>query len=139
MIRVGLLGEDPNDTSSVKNLLEKKYKNKVVFVPILKRIKGFQLDNPKVQNALPIEFNSKKCHFAILIRDLDGFASQANKVKIRSDWFSELNGLIKNKGIFLLNIWELEALIFADIENFNINFKLKYKFTGNPSFIRLLA
>lgn len=51
MIKVGLVGEDPNDTLSIKNLLEKRYKAKVQFYQLAKRIKGFQLDNPKIKKA----------------------------------------------------------------------------------------
>ena len=52
MIKIGLVGEDPNDTDSIKNLLEKKYKKRVQFITLLKRINGYQLDNNKVKNSL---------------------------------------------------------------------------------------
>jgi len=65
MIRVGLVGEDPNDTSSIINLLQQKYKGKAQFYPLAKGIKGHQLDNPKIKKSLPIEFASKKCKFII--------------------------------------------------------------------------
>lgn len=32
----------------------------------------------------------------------------------------------------LLNIWELEALIFADIDTFNKRYKVSHSFKGDP-------
>jgi hypothetical protein len=46
----------------------------------------------------------------------------------------ELDATINNKGLLLLNIWELEALIFADITTFNKLYNTTYKFSGDQSF-----
>lgn len=132
MIRVGLIGEDPNDTSAIKNLLEKRYKKKFQFVPLVRRIKGSQLDGSKIRSALPIEFADNKCKFVIYIRDLDGFKSESSKVKVKTSWFNTLDSTIKNKGILLLNIWELEALILGDIETFNKIYKTNHRFKKDP-------
>jgi len=136
MIRVGLVGEDPNDTSSIKNLLEKRYKGKVHFQPLVKGIKGFQLDNPKIKRSLPIEFENHECKFVLYVRDLDAFESQADKVKAKLQWFKELDAAVNGDGILLLNIWELEALIFGDINAFNEIYKLKHQFKGDPMHIK---
>jgi hypothetical protein len=132
MKRIGLLGEDPNDTTSIKNLLQKKYKNKAIFLPITNGVKGFQLDTPKVKATLKIEFASRKCEFVIYIRDLDGFKSQKQKVKEKEIWFKDLDATVNNKGVLLLNIWELEGLIMADISTFNKLYKTKHNFKGDP-------
>lgn len=132
MVKIGLVGEDPNDTYSLKNLLLKKYKGEVQFFPLVKGIKGYQLDNPKVKRALPIEFSSKKCNFIIYIRDLDGFKTEKEKVGAKKKWFQELDAMINGKGMLLLNIWELEALIFADISSFNKLYSISYSFKKDP-------
>jgi hypothetical protein len=136
MIRVGLIGEDPNDTKSVENLLNQKYNGRIQFLTLLKSVKGYQLDNPKVKKSLPIEFFDKGCNFAIYIRDLDGFGTETIKKAKRIQWFKELDSTVNKKGILLLNIWELEALIFADINVFNQLYKTSFKFKGDPTFIK---
>lgn len=135
MIRVGLVGEDPNDTSSIKNLLETKYKTKVHFEPLVKGIKGHQLDSPKIKKALPIEFEDQKCKFVIYIRDLDAFKSQNNKLKAKTKWFKDLDALVNKQGLLLLNIWELEALILGDLDTFNSIYKTSHKFTQDPTLV----
>lgn len=136
MIRIGLVGEDPHDTSSIKNLLEKKYKDKIHFFALVKRIKGWHLDTNKINKVLPIEFADKKCHFIIYIRDLDGFKSEKDKVKKRKEWFHTIDSLVNNQGILLLAIWELEALFFADITTINSHYKIKYKSNRDPMMIK---
>lgn len=135
MIKVGLVGEDPNDTSSIRNLLLKKYRG-IQFRPLVKGIKGYQLNNPKIKRALPIEFESQKCSFVIYIKDLDGFKSEKSKLNACLTWFNELDSSINKEGLLLLNIWELEGLIFSDMETFNILYKTKHKFKGDSMFIK---
>jgi hypothetical protein len=132
MIKVGLVGEDPNDTLSIKNLLEKRYQRKVQFKSFTKAGTGYGLESAKTKKSIPIEFEEKKCDFVIFIRDLDAFESQKTKVQKRMNWFNEFNRFVKNKGILLLNIWELEALILSDIDAFNKLFSVNHKFRGDP-------
>lgn len=136
MKKIGLIGEDPNDTTSVAKLLEKKYKGQVQFVALAKRIRGYQLNNDKIKKILPIEFASQKCKLVIFIRDLDAFKSQGVKVTAVNNWFKAVNSTINNQGILLNNIWELEALIFADIETFNLIYNISHKFKGDPTMIK---
>lgn len=135
MIKVGLIGEDPNDTSSIKNILAKKYADKVFFKPMLRRIRGHYLDNPKAIRSLETEAKIEKCKFIIYIRDLDGLPSQNDLIVKKHQWFDVLNNLTGKNNIFLLNIWELEALIFADIESFNKSYRTTIKPVGNPMLI----
>lgn len=134
MLRVGLVGEDPNDTTAIQNLLHPQYKGKVQFLPLIKRIRGHALDTKKVKDILKLEFAEKKCDFVLYIRDLDGLESNKDKVVAKKKWFSDLDSFLNKKGIFLLNIWELEAIILADIQNFNKQYGINYNFKGNPTF-----
>jgi hypothetical protein len=136
MIRVGLIGEDPNDTSSINNLLEKRYNRKVKFYPLAKNIKGHQLDSNKIKNTLRMEFADKKCEFIIYVRDLDAFKSEKKKLQAKLKWFKALDAFANNNGILLLNIWELEALIIGDIETFNKIYNIDYKPKQDPMFIK---
>jgi hypothetical protein len=136
MVRIGLIGEDPNDTSSISNLLLQKYRGRILFFPLAKGIRGFQLNNPKIRRSLPIEFADKKCKFVLYIRDVDGFKSDQLKVKAVQRWFTELDSTINRTGILLNNIWELEALILADITTFNKLYGTTYNFKGDPVTIK---
>lgn len=136
MIKIGLVGEDPNDTASIDNLISPYYKQKgVKFIPLLKNIRGYQLDSiDKVKRALKIEFEDKRCDFVIYIRDSDAPFSDSKKINARKEWFRNLDRSTNKMGIFLLNIYELEALILADINGFNKIYKTKIKYSKNPSF-----
>jgi len=88
MIKIGLVGEDPNDTKSIQNLLLQEYRGRIKFEILAKRITGYQLDNPKIKRSLPIEVKDKKCQIVILIRDTDGFQSKNSKVMKVQNWFN---------------------------------------------------
>lgn len=132
MIRVGLIGEDPYDKQSIKNLLSRKYLD-VEFKPILKGVTGGGLDSPKTARAIAQELKFGKFNFLVFIRDLDGFPSQQHLLSKMNTWFEKLK--ITKLDILLLNIWELEALIFADIETFNNKYGTNIRFTGNPMMV----
>lgn len=122
-IKIGIIGEDPNDTISVKNILSKKYEN-INFIPLLKNITGGQLDSlNKVNRMLEIEYKTEKCKYLIVVRDLDAFENDIDKLKTKNDWFNKI--IIENK-LFLLCIYEIEALILADIETFNKIYNTKF-------------
>jgi len=55
-MKIGLIGEDPYDTDSIKNLLTQKYPYR--FIPILKNLRGTQLDSPKAGKLLKIELKT---------------------------------------------------------------------------------
>ncbi len=135
MKKVGLACENPNDTGAVMNLLSQKHKD-VQFVPLVRRFEGHQMDTPKFRNALALEFKDKKLRHALVVRDLDDFESNKRKVKAKREWFNELDNSISNRAIFLLNIWELEALVLADIKTFNRIYGVTYSFTGNPMLVK---
>lgn len=117
---IGLVGEAPNDTSSMKNLLEKRYtKGEYDFISLLDRIRGSNLDSQKTKRFLRIEFEAKKPDIVIFIRDLDGLSHENDKTKIRKQYFTQSNSVVNKKGIFLLHIYEIEALVLSDITTFN--------------------
>ena len=131
MKKVGLIGESPNDTQAILNLLRKKYQHKVHFVILLKRITGHQLDTDKFVRLLKKEWD-ESFDFIIYIRDLDDLETNKEKIEQRKNWFQNLEKCTIGKGIFLLNIYELEALILADIACFNKYYGTKIPFKGDP-------
>ncbi len=128
---IGIIGEDPYDKNSIKNILGKYYD--VYLKILLKKIKGSQLDSPKAKKMLGIELKTAKYDFIIYSRDLDGLRSEATKIRKAKQWFEGLDKLHKNAGILLLHIYELEALILADIETFNKLYGTKIN-KKNPEF-----
>lgn len=136
MIKVGLVGEDPNDTSSIKNLLEQRYKGKVQFYALAKRATGANLDSlNKIKKLVKADFDNSGCVFVVYVRDLDELESHKEKFNARNNWFKDLDTHVNSNGILMLNIWELEALILGDIETFNKIYNVSHK-PGNPMFVR---
>ncbi len=134
MIKVGLIGEDPNDTNSIKNLISQKHGKNFVFKQLIKNKKGYQLDNKNVQKALKIQFEEYKPKIVLFIRDADALETEKAKINKVISWFIKLNIVVNNNGILLINIYELEALILADIDTFNNLYKTNINFTGNVAF-----
>jgi len=123
-MKVGLVGEAPNDTQSIKNLLQKKY-NKVEFVFMLQRINGANLDSQKTKRFLRIEYETQKPDVVIFIRDLDSILPNKKKLYERKEYFTSFNRVVDKTGVPFLNIYEIEALILADIKTFNKMFNVE--------------
>ena len=133
---IGLVGEDPNDTSSVKNLLQQKFMDGFIYKTLLKNFKGSDLDNERTNELLLDEYKDIKPDIIIFIRDVDGIVTQKDKRKEREDWYIRTSkGISKEKKILLLNIAELEALLFADVDTLNKEYKINIKGVGNVSLI----
>ena len=129
-MKIGLVGEAPNDTQSIKNLLIKKY-SKLDFFFMLQRINGSSLDSQKTKRFLRIEYQTQKPDIVIFIRDLDAVLPDKKKHNERKDYFTNFNSVVDKKGIYLLNIYEIEALILADINTFNKEFNVSIKSVTN--------
>jgi len=119
-MKIGLVGEAPNDVKSIKNLLSKRYpQDEHEFVFMLQRINGSSLDSQKVKNFLRKEYEFQKPDLVIFIRDLDSLLPNRKKLYERKDYFTSSNSVVNKKGIPLLHIYEIEALILTDIATFN--------------------
>jgi len=134
--KIGLIGEDPNDTNSLKNLLLQKYEGSISFVQLLKNQRGHQLENLRTKVALKIEFAEKKPNLLIVIRDADAIVTEAQKLTKRKDWYKSLVDGITNKSMFLLIIYELESWIIADINTFNKIYNTKINFKKNIHYFK---
>ena len=133
MIKIGLVGESPNDTQSIQNLLGEEYTSSdYEFYFLLDRINGSQLDSQKTKRFLRIEFENKNPDLVIFIRDLDSILPNKLKKAERQLYFSSSNSVVDKKGIYLLNIYEIEALILADIETFNRIYNCEIPLIENP-------
>ncbi len=131
-IKIGLIGESPHDTKAIKNLLNQSLKEKVSFFEMVKNVRGSNLDDRRTKHFLRKNFELKQPDLVIFIRDLDALENDAKLLKQRKRYFSEFNSVVDKKGIYLLNIFEIEALILSDIESFNKYYKIDVNFTSNP-------
>jgi hypothetical protein len=136
MKRVGIIGESPNDTMPLCEILNREFGKKASFKVLLKRVKGGQLDSiAKASKLISAELKSSigknKYDLLVFVRDLDGFESEVEKMKRVNLWYRTLSKLIP-KHVLLLNIQEVEALVLSDIEVFNTMYNTKITFNGDP-------
>ncbi|WP_331059604.1 hypothetical protein [Hymenobacter sp.] len=120
---VGLLGESPNDTASVEALLGPRYSERVKFTVISPEITGSQLDNPKFQHIIRMNYRFKKPDLVVVTRDLDAPASDRAQRLKRNEFFRKINSGLEGKGVYLLHVQAMEALIAADIRVFNARYE----------------
>ncbi len=131
-MKIALVGEAPNDTAAIKNLLSKQYTD-IEFVILIDDIHGSMLDNRKaIRRLLRIEYEDHLPDFIIFIRDLDALENNKKAKRKRQETFSYCNSIVDKKGIKLLHIFELEALILADIEAFNNHYGCSYPKVADP-------
>jgi len=130
-MKIGLVGEAPNDTLSIQNILIKKFSD-FDYVFMLDRINGSNLDSQKTKRFLRIEYEYKSPDIIIFIRDLDSLIDDRTQILKRKTYFSDFNSVVDKKGIFLLHIYEIEALILADKEAFNEIYNTKLPDIDNP-------
>lgn len=121
-MRIGLVGEAPHDTESIKHLLLKRY-SKIKFVPLISDIRGADLENQKVKHILAKQFQTENLDYTIFIRDLDSHENDRIKILERKKYVNDFKGSVRHKCILFLNIYMIEALILADIETFNAMYK----------------
>lgn len=137
MKRIGIVGENyDNDSKPLRNLLSRVFdKQEVLFIPILPKFQGNQLERiRKLIIALKSDIITKKIDYLILMRDLDGLPSETKKIETRNSWFKKVEDGVSKKCVRFLIIYELEALLLADIATFNKIYKINYKSKGNPRF-----
>lgn len=138
---IALVGESPNDTLPVAALLAQEFSpDQYEFAPLLSiarqnQIRGSLLDMevqkkkrspkgefdgrlqpPRFLTMLRIEYQIKRPAVVVFIRDLDALEDDKVALALKKSWFRKARKVVDDNGVFLLNIWELEALIWADLE-----------------------
>lgn len=135
MKKIALVGESPLDIEALRNLLEQKYKEEIEYVFLVKNTRGSELDAKKFYEAVRVEYYFEMPDIVIFIRDLDAIQGQKDykkKLKERQAYFQKMAKVTENKALPLLNIYELEALILADIARANKFYGTNAIFEGNP-------
>ena len=133
-MKIGLFGESPYDIDAIGNLLTDPYAGRFSFVKLLRRITSEDLGSlGKMKRILKLEVSSRTDVSAVIVvLDLDSDAQDEEALREKKSWFGKLNNFFPQRGLLLLNIYELEALILADIETFNSLFKTSIQFKGDP-------
>lgn len=141
-IKIGIVGEHPqNDSEALQHLLTPKVCKNVQFLPIVKNLRGSDFDDEenggaskKFLKLLQSEFIDSKLEKVIFVRDADEVLSEqiVQKQHKRDRWFKQANQTIQGKGVFFLAVYEMEALIIADIKTFDKMYSVKTKEVGNP-------
>jgi hypothetical protein len=144
MKRIGLIGEHPNDTSAIDVLLSRLYPNRFEFFPMLINVNGSKLEHQKIKRFLRNEYISHKPDWVIFIRDLDGLENEKAKINQKKRYFAEFRTVVGHRinsktpnrnALYLLHVWEIEALIFSDIRTFNEYYGCEIEEVENPMFV----
>jgi len=131
-MKVAVIGENPNDTSAIIPLIARLCEEEHSFISLLGRIRGGMWDSKKHQKMLGLEYKDKQPDVTVLMRDLDGFEDDKEQKRKRSEFFNALQEQVNHTGIKLLHIWELEALMFSDIDNLNRYYGISYAKPDDP-------
>jgi hypothetical protein len=131
MIAVGLIGEHPTDVDSIIVLLKQKFTDKFHFFPLLFDINGSALDNPKFKHQLRREYQVEQPNIVIFIRDLDAPRTDNIQLQKRKEYFANFNSVVDKKGVLLLHIQELEAILLSDVAVLNKYFNATLESVNN--------
>ena len=134
MVRIGLIGEDPNDTTAITHLLQQRFNKGFRYITLSPQKRGSQIFNDASVRSYNIEIMKDRPHHIIVIIDADSIVTENAKIKKRKSLYNKLSRQLNCKSLLLLNIYELEALILADIEGFNKHYQTKVNFKGNVSY-----
>jgi hypothetical protein len=130
--RVGLLGESPNDTKAMEALLKPRYGQRVEFFTLLRNVTGDMLEYAETFRNLRKEYEWEKPNLVIAIRDLDTLETKGAKWRQRQAYFRKVATVVEQKSLPLLHIYEIEALICADIAKFNATYGCACEVPADP-------
>ena len=133
--RVGVAGESSHDTKALRDLLHRQYGQWAQFIALPLRLEGGQLDGRKSRTMFRLAYEDKQPDLVIIFRDLDGPATDRAKRQQRVALFEEMNALVERKGLLLLHIYTIEALLIAHIEVFQKKYGWQCRVPANPTTI----
>jgi hypothetical protein len=135
-IRIGLLGESPNDTVAIQGLLRKQFGDRLEFVTLLDDVTGSQLDDAITPKLLRFQFQLYRPRIVVVIRDLDGRENDFTATRRqRLSFFRRMNTIVEQRGIYLLNICSIEALLLADADVINDHYGCRCVVEVDPAHI----
>ena len=135
VLTVGLIGENPNDTDALVALLNHRYAGRFRAFQLVKRQTGDRLGSAKTQRLLASNYQQEKPRLVVYIRDLDALASDAAKKLERQQEFVAIKKIVGPEALFLLHVFQFEALLWADIAAFNRYYGVSLATKGDPTMI----
>jgi hypothetical protein len=135
LFSIGLVGESPNDTDALATLLNQQYPGRFTVTQLVKKQTGDRLNSTKTHLLLAAAYKAKQPRLVIYIRDLDALASNAAKWRERHEEFEKIKKIVGEEALFLLHVYQFEALILADIAAFNRQYKVVYPVKGDPTMV----
>lgn len=132
-MRIGIISENfSHDSKAIKVLLEQHFKPTHTFIPILKKIEGTKVLNPKNAVLINAAAYKKRLNLIILAKDLDAPPSDSKNIEIIQKKSNAIKkGVVINYLLFLI-IFELEALILADFPTFKKMYKVQGNYKQSP-------
>ena len=133
--RVGVVGESSFDTKAMRELPEREYGQRVQFIDLGLRLDGGQLDGPKAQTMFRLRYEAKHPDLLVIFRDLDAPADDEAMRQKRAAFFADMNAMVAGRGLFLVHVYTIEALLIAHIEVFQQKFGWQCRVPANPTTI----
>ena len=133
--RVCVAGESSFDTKALRDLLQRQYGQWAQFIALPLRLEGGQLDGRKSRTMFRLAYQDKQPDLVIIFRDLDGPADDRAKRREREVLFEEMNALVEHKGLLLLHVYTIEALLIAHVEVFQKKYGWQCRVPANPTTI----
>lgn len=133
--RVGVVGESAFDTEAIRELLERRYGQRAQFLDLSLRLQGGQFDGQKSYTMFKLRYEAKQPDLVIIFRDLDGPADDQEMRRKREAFFADMNALVGNRGLFLVHVYTIEALLIAHIEVFQKKYDWQCRVPANPTTI----
>jgi len=135
MIKIGLIGEHSNDTDSIAQLMRKKYNVGFHYKTLSVHKYGSQIYNESSAKTFNFEIKKYTPHCVIIVADADAIITETTRIRYKRTLCERLSKMLNSRCILLLNIYELEALIFADLDRFNTLYNTSIKGNRDVSFI----
>lgn len=131
-IKMAVVSENyKNDGEPVADLLARYFPERISFVQFCQRFKGDKMQTSEFFLALETACIAEKPDMVLIIRDLDS----DKKLKLRNDYFEQCKASIAETApVFLLFVYEIEALALADLKTTEAFYRLKkpVHFTKTP-------
>jgi hypothetical protein len=135
-MKIGLVGESPNDTVSIQSLLSQIFPD-FEYVTMIRNLTGAQLEQVQpTKSLLRIEYQIQKPDVVVFVRDLDGLPNDQEQIRRRKEYFAEFRTVVDNKALPLLIIYEIEAYILAHIDVFNQRFNCQVPDHADPTLVK---
>lgn len=121
-MKIGLIGESPNDTLAFINLFQRKYSDFIEYKVFIQDYKGGNLDNIKpgsvMLNQLRYEYSCERPDFVVYIRDSDALENDPEFADRLKSIYT-LGDSVGQNVTYLICIFEMETLLLADTDCIN--------------------